>query len=89
MIFNLNERDSSEEPKVQRNKFVQMVIGILKEMTDFRLLIQNMGFLLITTSNFFAFVGYFAPFLYLIEFTKFNIPNIAYSPSLLLSIIGK
>ena len=78
---------SEKLPLHQRNAFLRIVIGIIKEMTDFRLLIQNMGFLLITLSNFFLFTGYFTPFLYITKIAETN--GISKAPaSFLISIIG-
>ena len=73
-------------PFYQRNKFLKLTIEILKEMTNFKLLCQNTGFLLITLSNFIIFTGYFVPFLYLVRIANEN--NIA-NFSWLISIIGK
>jgi cyanate permease len=85
-VYSLN----AEEPKTpfyQRHTFLRIVVGILKEMTDFRLLFQNVGFLLITLSNFFVFVGYFTPFLYITKISRDN--GIAKAQaSFLISIIG-
>ena len=73
-------------PFYQRNKFLKLTIEILKEMTNFKLLCQNTGFLLITLSNFIIFTGYFVPFLYLVRIAKENnIDNFSW----LISIIGK
>lgn len=58
---------------------------MVKEMTDFKLLIENWRFLLITLSNFFVFTGYFTPFLFITKIAEDNgIPNAAF----ILSIIG-
>lgn len=66
---------------------MRITVGILKEMSDFSLLRQNLGFLLITLSNFFIFFGYFTPFLYITKIAEENhIPK--ESASLLISIIG-
>ncbi len=43
----------------------KFILDIVKEMTDFKLLGQNKGFLLITLANFFAFCGFFSTFIYL------------------------
>jgi predicted MFS family arabinose efflux permease len=56
-------------------------------MFDFKLLFQNTGFFLITLSNFFIFIGYFTPFLYV---NKLAI-DAGHKPSasaFLISIIG-
>jgi len=75
-------------PIYERNTFLRITIGILKEMTDFKLLIQNAGFFCITMSNFFLFTGYFTPFLYITKIAQSNgIPKA--QASFLISIIGK
>lgn len=83
-VYSLNE---ISVPFYQRHAFLRIVINILKEMTDFRLLCQNVGFLLITISNFFVFTGYFTPFLYITKIARDNgIPS--GQASFLISIIG-
>ena len=84
-VMSLNEIDL---PIYKRNTFLIIVIGILKEMTDFRLLFQNVGFLLITISNFFLFTGYFTPFLYITKIAESHGVSNA-KASFLISIIGK
>lgn len=70
---------------VDRYPFVKILIDILKEMTDFKLLIQNWKFLFITLSNFVMFTGYFTPFLFITKIAQDNgIPNAPF----ILSIIG-
>ena len=74
-------------PFYERHAFLRIVIGILKEMTDLRLLVQNFGFLFITISNFFLFTGYFTPFLYITRLAIRNgIPD--KQAAFLISIIG-
>ena len=86
-VYSLTNQDE-DLPCHQRNACVRITLGILKEMTDFKLLFQNLGFLLITVSNFFLFTGYFAPFLYIVKIaTENGIENA--KASFLLSIIGK
>lgn len=77
---------SDSLPFHQRNKFLRMSLEILKDMANFSLLGENMGFLLITLSNFCLFTGYFMPFLYLatIAETKTGMSD----PTFLLSLIG-
>jgi hypothetical protein len=75
-------------PIYERNKFLRITIGILKEMTDFKLLVQNAGFFCITISNFFLFTGYFTPFLYITKIAQKNGIQKA-KASFLISIIGK
>lgn len=82
-VSNENDADSC----VKRNKFLQVSFEILKEMTDFKLLAQNKTFLLITLSNFFCFVGYFTPFLYLVKICK-EFGSTKTQASFLISIIG-
>lgn len=85
-VYSLTNQDE-DLPCHQRNACVRITLGILKEMTDFKLLFQNLGFLLITVSNFFLFTGYFAPFLYIVKIaTENGIENA--KASFLLSIIG-
>jgi len=83
-VYSLNAADK-DLPFYQRNKLLRIVIGILKEMTDFRLLVQNFPFLLVTLSNLFIFLGYFTPFLFI---TKVADNNNIENSSLLISIIG-
>lgn len=65
--------------------FFRVALDILREMTNFSLLRENKGFLLVTLSNFFIFLGYFIPFLYIpIRAKDLGLPN----HSFLLSIIG-
>ena len=62
-----------------------MILGMLKEMTNVKLLGQNWRFLFITLSNLFVFTGYFLPFIFLTDIAKKNlIPN----PALIISVIG-
>ncbi|CAF0910909.1 unnamed protein product [Brachionus calyciflorus] len=87
-VCSLNAPDGDKKlPLHQRNSFLRIAHGILKEMTDFKLLTQNFGFLLITASNFFLFAGYFTPFLYISDIAQEN--NIdKEEASTLISIIG-
>jgi len=86
-VVSLNEGHKSNEklPIYQRNKFLRISVGILKEMTDFKLLCENVPFLLITVSNFFIFSGYFITFMYM---TKIADDNGIENSSWLISIIG-
>ena len=69
-----------------KNACLKLTVNILKETFNFRLLIENWRFLLITISNFFIFTGYFTPFLFITKIAQDNnIPN----ASFILSIIGK
>ena len=58
---------------------------ILAEMTNFKLLRQNFGFLLITLSNFFLFTGYFLPYIYIVRIADEEGMS---NPDFLLSIMG-
>lgn len=71
----------------ERYSCLRISVGILKEMSDFSLLKENLGFLLITLSNFFIFFGYFTPFLYITKIAEENgIPK--ERAAMLISIIG-
>lgn len=81
----LNENKNNEDQDSKKG-VSQIVIGILKEIVNVRLLKENLPFLLITLSNFFIFFVYFIPFIYIpIRAKELKIPNYP----LLLSIIGK
>lgn len=82
--INNSEKD---EPFYMRNGCLRISIGIIKEMTDFKLLCQNTGFLLITLSNFFLFTGYFTPFLYIVKIAE-DMDYTTSQATFLLSIIG-
>ena len=58
------------QPFYKKNKFCQLVIEIVKEMTNFSLLRENAAFALITISNFFTFTGFFLPYIYLTRVAK-------------------
>lgn len=49
----------------QRIKLFKVIADVVKEMTNFKLLGQNKQFFLVTIANFFAFVGYFIPYIYI------------------------
>lgn len=84
-VYSLNK--NNDLPFHQRNSFLRIVTGILKEMTDFKLITQNFAFFLITASNFFLFTGYFTPFIYLTEIAQKNEID-KESATYLLSTIG-
>jgi hypothetical protein len=63
-------------------------LQILKEMTDVKLLKENIGFLFITLSGFFVFAGYFIPFIYIPNRIK-ELGIDATKGSWILSIIGE
>lgn len=62
-----------------------MIIGLLKEMVNVKLLGQNWRFLFITLSNLFVFTGYFLPFVFLTKVAELNGIE---RPSLVISVIG-
>jgi hypothetical protein len=41
------------------------MVDIFREMTNFKLLFENKQFALVTIANFFAFVGFFIPYIYI------------------------
>lgn len=59
--------------------------NIIKEITDVKLITQNLPFFLITLSNFFVFFGYFLPYIYIpIRAKEINLESFSW----ILSIIG-
>jgi cyanate permease len=83
-VYSLNEF----EPKFyERYTCLRLIVGILKEMSDFKLLRENFGFLIMTMSNFFLFTGYFTPFLYIIKIAEVNGIEKA-EATFLISVIG-
>lgn len=75
------------KPKFYERSCCRVTLGILKEMSDFRLLVQNLGFFLIVLSNFFVFSGFFTPFLYMTKIAQEQgIPTA--KAALLISIVG-
>lgn len=69
-MHSLPRAEPDELKFYERNSCCRITVGILKEMTDFRLLIENFGFLLIVFSNFFVFSGFFTPFLYITKIAE-------------------
>jgi hypothetical protein len=70
----------------QRNPAYKVLVDIVKEMTDFKLLGQNKQFLLVTLANFFMFAGFFVPYIYIPIYAKeLEIKNYP----IIMSIIGK
>ena len=65
----------------------RIMSDIVKEVTNFILLLLNKQFVLITIANFFVFVGYFLPFIYIPvrAGSELKIDNYA----MVMSIIGK
>jgi hypothetical protein len=83
--FRRSQIDIPVEPSGVR-RLGKVMLDILVEMTNFKLLIENKPFLLIVIANFFVFVGYFLPFIYIpIRGKELDISNIA----MVLSVIGK
>ena len=86
--FGQDEEEDHENEASCCQKFGTIVLNIIKEVTDLKLLIENFAFLLIVASNLFIFLGYFLPFIYIpIRAMEINPPieNFAW----VLSIIGK
>ena len=84
---NSETKESVVEPTATNSKktLSKLLVEIFKEMTNFRLLFENKSFLLIVIANFFVFVGYFLPFIYIpIRGRELEIKNI----SMVLSVIG-
>lgn len=77
------EIDDSDSSACAR--FGKMALNILKEMTNLSLLKENIGFLLITLSNFIIFAGYFLPFIYIPIITK----ELGIFDTFYLGLIGK
>ena len=57
--------EEGEEKKKEKPNIVKIMVGVLKETTDFKLLKDKPLFTLITLSNFFVFFVYFIPFIYI------------------------
>ena len=78
--------DLEDNSCYNRYKLVKLMTDIFREMTNFKLLSTNKPFALIVAANFFVFVGYFLPFIYIpIRGRELDIKNIA----IVLSVIGK
>lgn len=83
----------NKQSKAQTNsqsgcaKFRRISLEILKEMSNFKLLKTNKVFTLIVFSNFFCFLGYFAPFIYIMQVPLEYNTTLKEATSLL-SIIG-
>lgn len=83
---NISIPAADDQSCCQRVHFCKVILDILKEMTNFKLLRQNKMFLLVTIANFFVFLGYFLPWIYIPRrAAELKIENYA----LILSIIGK
>jgi hypothetical protein len=50
---------------LERYPACKVIVDVLKETTDFKLLGQNRQFLLVTLANFFMFAGFFVPYIYI------------------------
>ena len=80
------EEENSNESSSCFKKVLNITWNIIKEIFDIRLLFQSIPFLIITVSNFFIFLGYFLPFIYIpIRAKEINVENI----DRVYSIIGK
>lgn len=70
-----------------KNSFLSDLVGIFKDIMNFRLLKDRPDILFITISNFFVAFGFFTPFLYITKIAQENgIPKEL--ATLLISIIG-
>jgi predicted MFS family arabinose efflux permease len=67
--------------------FKRISLEILREMSNFKLLKKNKVFLLIVLSNFFCFLGYFTPFIYIIK-VPLEYGSTSEQATTLLQIIG-
>ena len=78
-------KEENDNSCYNRYHIVKVIVDIVKEMTNFKLLIQSKPFALVVIANFFVFVGYFIPFIYIpIRGGELNITNY----SIILSVIG-
>lgn len=79
------EKHGDNEPFHERIAFFRITKGILKETFNFKLFIQNVPFAFLVLSNFFIFIGYFVPFIYIpIRAEELGIEHYAW----IISIIG-
>ena len=86
MKIEVNRLKSSTLSVKSRNKLVKQIVNIFGEITNFKLLFENKSFALIVIANFFVFLGYFLPFLYIpIRGRELRITN----TDKVLSVIGK
>jgi hypothetical protein len=77
------EKDQEVEKKPGVGKILK---NVFKDVTDFRLLIENRSFLFIALANFFVFFVYFIPFIFIpIRAKQLEIKEYAW----IISIIGK
>jgi len=86
-VLSLNQTSASSQRCYEKSTCLTVVVDIVKEMTDLRLLCESTGFLLISLSNWIVFTGYFPVFLYITDIAV----KAGHSPSRsawLLSAIG-
>jgi MFS family permease len=82
---NLREEASVVEGPKKKQNCGEVTLTILKNTTNFSLLKENFNFFLITMSNFFIFLVYFIPFIYIpVRAQQLGIENYPW----ILSIIG-
>jgi MFS family permease len=78
-IVSLKHKSTDDEDE-------SIIVGLFKEMINFKLLGSNWRFLFMTLSNLCIFIGYFLPFIFVTKIAESN--NIE-NPSLVISVIGK
>ncbi len=80
-----NDDDELETNDSCCKNCLNISFSIIKQIFDLKLLCQSFMFFLITISNFFIFMGYFIPFLYIpIRAKEINLSNYGW----VLSVIG-
>ena len=78
-------KEEDDNSCYNRYHIVKVMVDIVKEMTNFKLLVQNKSFALIVFANFLVFIGYLVPFIYIPQRSEqLNIANYA----LIFSTIG-
>ncbi len=82
-----NQPEEEEENKENKvTKTVRVIKDVVKDATNFKILMTNKLFFLITMSNAFIFLVYFIPFIYIpVRAKELNITQYAW----IISIIGK
>lgn len=82
-----NQPEEEEEDKENKlTKTIKVVKDVFKDATNFKILMTNKLFLLITLSNAFIFLVYFIPFIYIpVRAKELGITQYAW----IISIIGK
>jgi predicted MFS family arabinose efflux permease len=84
-IDDINTNEVEIEQKEAKEPISKIIKSIVKETTNFKLLKENLGFFLITMSNFFVFFVYFIPFIYIpVRAQQLEIKNYPW----IISIIG-